>query len=194
DWSSDVCSSDLGGGARAWAGGRPGGKEEGREARASRRAARALAAGRGCPAEGRGHAACGSRSFPVGGRDAPDVKMLNENLYQTQSQHRSAQRAGASCPPDKPDTPEKPDKPDKPDKLEGRGSGRRQAVRPGTGLLAVVAHPDPAVLGPDRELRHRLIGRRAQGAAVADVEAGAMQHALHARLAGLETAGRQFEV
>src|SRR5690606_22272070 len=63
-----------------------------------------------------------------------------------------------------------------------------------TGLLAVVAHPDPAVLGPDRELRHRLIGRRAQGAAVADVEAGAMQHALHARLAGLETAGRQFEV
>src|SRR5699024_7700999 len=44
--------------------------------------------------------------------------------------------------------------------------------------VAVVAGPDGAVVDADRELHRRLIGRRAQGAAVADVELRAMQDTL----------------
>ena len=42
-------------------------------------------------------------------------------------------------------------------------------------VFAIVPGKPLAVLAADREFRHRLVGRCAQGAAVADIEAGAVQ-------------------
>ena len=57
-------------------------------------------------------------------------------------------------------------------------SGRSGRRCPGS--VAVVAGPDAGVIHPDRELRHRFIGRRAKGATVADIESGPVQHAFDA--------------
>ena len=48
----------------------------------------------------------------------------------------------------------------------------------GPGLFAVVACPDATVFQLHRELGHGRVGRGAQGAAVADIEAGTMQLSL----------------
>src|SRR5690606_3739760 len=75
----------------------------------------------------------------------------------------------------------------------GRGGGHRRAdCRPA--LLPVVPRPDAAAFHLHRELRDRLVGRRAQRAAVAHVEAGPMEHAFHAALHRIDPAGRQLEV
>ena len=64
----------------------------------------------------------------------------------------------------------------------------------GAASIAVVARPDRVVLALDRELGHRGIGRGAQGAAIAHVEARAVQHTLHAALSGVELARGQLEL
>src|SRR3546814_8320991 len=59
--------------------------------------------------------------------------------------------------------------------------------------LPVVARPHSAVLDLHRELRHRCVGRRAQGAPVADIEFRAVQGAFDRRVAAVEVARGQFE-
>src|SRR5690606_16148710 len=73
----------------------------------------------------------------------------------------------------------------------GPGASPRGALWP---LFAVVAGPDPAVADLNREPGHRLVGRRAQRASVTHVEAGAVQHALHAALGRIDLSRRQLEV
>src|SRR3546814_6552725 len=60
--------------------------------------------------------------------------------------------------------------------------------------LPVVARPHSAVLDLHRELRHRCVGRRAQGAPVADIEFRAVQGAFDRRVAAVEVARGQFEI
>jgi hypothetical protein len=60
--------------------------------------------------------------------------------------------------------------------------------------FAIVAGPDAAVLDLHRELRHRLVGRCAQRAAVAQIETRAVQHAGDAAFGRIDFAGREFEL
>src|SRR5690606_3710231 len=59
---------------------------------------------------------------------------------------------------------------------------------------AVVAGPDRALLHLDRELRDRLVGGRAQGPAVAQVELRPVQHALHGAGVRVHGAGGELVV
>src|SRR5690606_18339193 len=68
-----------------------------------------------------------------------------------------------------------------------------RAVRTGPSV-AVVAGPDAPVLALHRKPGDRLVGRGAQGAAVADVELRPVQHALDGACRGLEHARGQLEV
>src|SRR3546814_19164363 len=79
----------------------------------------------------------------------------------------------------------------------GQGDGFRCALpilRVAYARLPVVARPHRAVLDLHRELRHRCVGRRAQGAPVADIEFRAVQGAFDRRVATVEVARGQFEI
>src|SRR5690606_32768509 len=77
---------------------------------------------------------------------------------------------------------------------KSRGFARVARSYGDRGSVAVVAGPDGAVVDLDRELDRRLVGRGAQGAAVAHVELRAVQDAFDGAGGRVEVTGRQLEV